>query len=150
MKAQPLILKPKDYSPALNVVGTKVTVLVSNLLTRSYEITLQSGDEGTGPPLHSHAWDESFYVLTGTIEFTCAGKTEVCGAGTLVHVPAGTVHSFRYGVNGGKMLEFTGKGSLATRAFTAVSEAMLLERPEPSEIPDLVEVLRQNGVIVAA
>ncbi|MGV2831873.1 cupin domain-containing protein [Myxosarcina sp. GI1(2024)] len=135
MKAQPLILKPKDYSPALNVVGTKVTVLVSNLLTRSYEITLQSGDEGTGPPLHSHAWDESFYVLTGTIEFTCAG------AGTLVHVPAGTVHSFRYGVNGGKMLELTGKGSLATRAFTAVSEAMPLERPEPSEIPDLVEVL---------
>lgn len=147
MKTQPLILPPKDYSPALNVVDTNVTVLVSNASTQSYEITLQSGNEGAGPPLHSHHWDESFYVLAGTIEFTCGDKTELCEAGTLVHVPAGTVHSFQYGVNGGEMLEFTGQNSLATQAFTAVSEAM---PSDPTEIPDLVEVLKKNGVNVAA
>ncbi|BDM83675.1 cupin domain-containing protein [Acaryochloris marina] len=150
MKIEPLILPPNDYSPALNVVDTNVTVLVSNALTHSYEITLQSGDAGAGPPLHCHDWDESFYVLGGTIEFTCADKTELCRVGTLVHVPAGTLHSFRYGENGGEMLEFTGQNSLATQAFTAVSEAISSEPSDPTEIPYLVEVLNQNGVIVAA
>ena len=50
MKAQPFVVTPADYDPALNVLGTKVTVLASNAATQSYEITLQQGDEGTGPP----------------------------------------------------------------------------------------------------
>ncbi len=97
MKAQPFVVTPKDCDPALNVLGTKVTVLASNAATQAYEITLQQGDEGMGPPPHSHNWDESFYVLKGKVEFTCAGKTIMCMPGTLVHVPAGTVHGFRYG-----------------------------------------------------
>jgi len=108
MKTQPFVVTPKDYDPALHVLGTKVTVLASNAATQSYEITLQQGDEGTGPPLHSHNWDESFYVLKGKVEFSCAGKTVMCTPGTLVHVPAGTVHGFRYGAGGGEMLELTG------------------------------------------
>jgi len=115
MKAQPFALPPKDHNPALNVLGTKVTILASNEQTRSYEITLQQGDEGTGPPLHCHDWDESFYVLKGQIEFNCADKVVMCEPGTPVHVPAGTVHGFRYGSGGGQMLEFTGQGGLATR-----------------------------------
>ena len=49
MKAQPFVVTPRDYDPALNVLGTKVTVLASNAATQAYEITLQQGDEGTGP-----------------------------------------------------------------------------------------------------
>ena len=55
MKAQPFVVTPKDYNRALNVIGTKVTVLASNTATQGYEITLQEGDEGTGPPPHSHS-----------------------------------------------------------------------------------------------
>ena len=54
MKPQPFIVSPDDYEPALNVIGTKVTVLASSAATQGYEITLQQGDEGMGPPLHSH------------------------------------------------------------------------------------------------
>ena len=50
MKAQPFVVTPADYDPALNVLGTKVTVLASSTATQSYEITLPQGDEGTGPP----------------------------------------------------------------------------------------------------
>lgn len=149
MKAQPFIVTPKDYGPALNVVGTKVTVLASNEATQGYEITLQQGDEGTGPPPHSHNWDESFYVFEGTVEFTCAGKTETCVPGTLVHVPAGTVHSFRYGPDGGEMLEFTGQNGTATKMFTAVNETMPPGQPGPDEIPKLLDVLKRNGVTVS-
>ena len=149
MKAQPFVVTPRDYSPALSVGGVKVTVLASNAATHAYEITLQQGDEGTGPPPHSHDWDESFYVLKGSVEFTCSGKTEVCVPGTLVHVPAGTVHSFRFGSDGGEMLEFTGQGGFATKMFTAVSETMPPGTPEPSDIPKLMDVLKRNGVTVS-
>ena len=143
---QPFVVTPKDYSPALNVLGTKVTVLASNAATQSYEITLQQGDEGTGPPLHSHNWDESFYVLKGQVEFSCGVKTEMCMPGTLVHVPAGTVHGFRYGSGGGQMLELTGQGSLASQMFTAMSKEIL---PGAPDIPKALEILKQNGVTVA-
>ena len=35
MKAQPFVVTPADYDPALNVLGTKVTVLASNAATRN-------------------------------------------------------------------------------------------------------------------
>jgi hypothetical protein len=62
MKAQPFVVTPKDYDPALNVLGIKVTVLASNTATQAYEITRQQGEAGMGPPPHSHNWDESFYT----------------------------------------------------------------------------------------
>ena len=84
---QHFVLTPEQHEPALNVVGTKVTVLAANAATQSYGITLQQGEEGTGPPPHSHDWDEAFYVLRGEILFQCDGKPYACRVGTLVHVP---------------------------------------------------------------
>jgi quercetin dioxygenase-like cupin family protein len=147
MNVQTLVLKPDQHGPALNVVGTRVTVLASNAATQSYGITLQQGEEGTGPPPHSHDWDEAFYVLKGEIHFLCEGKAYACDAGTLVHVPRGTVHGFSYGSGGGQMLEITGAGALAAQMFTAVDN----EIPTgPPDLPKLLDVLRRNGVIVAA
>ena len=145
MKTQPFVVTPKDYDPALNVLGMKVTVLASNKATQGYEITRQQGEKDMGPPPHSHNWDESFYVVAGEVEFTCSGKTVVCQPGTLVHVPAGTMHSFRYLTDGCDVLEITGQGGMATQMFAAVSS----EIPAgPPEIPKLLEVLKQNGVTV--
>jgi|KBSMisStandDraft_5_1062788.scaffolds.fasta_scaffold199759_4 quercetin dioxygenase-like cupin family protein len=141
------VLRPDQHEPALNVVGTQVTVLASNAATRSYGITLQRGDEGTGPPPHSHDWDEAFYVLAGEIHFLCDGKTYACKAGTLVHVPKGTTHGFSYGPGGGQMLEITGAGSLAAQMFTAVDSEIPVG---PPDIPKLIDVLKRNGVTVEA
>jgi quercetin dioxygenase-like cupin family protein len=146
VRAQPFVVTPEDHDPVLSVLGTRVTVLASNAATQAYEITLQQGEEGTGPPPHSHNWDESFYVLKGRVEFTCAGKTTECMPGTLVHVPAGTVHGFRYGAGGGEMLELTGQGGSATQMFTAVSKEI---PPGPPDVLKVVEVLERNGVTVA-
>jgi quercetin dioxygenase-like cupin family protein len=140
------VLSPDQHEPALNVVGTKVTVLASNDTTQSYGVTLQQGDEGTGPLAHSHDWDECFYVLKGGVEFLCDGMAHTCSAGTLVHVPRGTVHGFHFGPGGGQMLELTGQGALAAQMFTAVDK----EIPTgPPDIPKLLGVLARNGVTVA-
>ena len=147
MKPQPFVVTPKDYNRALNVVGTKVTVLASNAATQGYEITVQEGNEGTGPPPHSHNWDEAFFVLQGTVEFTYGDKTVLGMPGTFVHLPGGTVHSFRYGAGGGKTLEITGQGSFASKMFTNIDAEV---PPGPPDIPKLMEILKKNGVTVAA
>ena len=139
------IVKPVDRKSDLSVIGTRITVLATDAEIKDQQITLQSGDEGTGPPPHSHDWDESFYVTKGEIEFTCAGESSTCGAGTLVHVPAGTVHAFQYGKGGGEMLEITGRRSNAVRMFTALDREI---PPGPPDVAKVVTVLGENGVTV--
>ncbi|TAJ88675.1 MAG: cupin domain-containing protein [Reyranella sp.] len=146
MASSYFVLPPDQQPRALNVAGTKVTVLAANSEAQSYGITLQRGDEGTGPPAHSHGWDEAFYVLSGEIRFLCDGRTQVCLPGTLVHIPCGTVHGFQYGVGGGQMLEITGANALATQMFTAVDQASPVGA---TDVPRLLEILGQNGVTVA-
>ena len=48
MKSKMFVITPGDRAPALNVLGTEVTVLAPNAATGSYEITLQRGGEGQG------------------------------------------------------------------------------------------------------
>jgi quercetin dioxygenase-like cupin family protein len=139
MNSKRFVIKPGERSGALTVIGTNVTVLVSDADSKDQQITLQSGDEGTGPPPHSHDWEESFYVTKGQVQFTCNGQTTMCVAGTLVHVPAGTVHAFSYGSGGGEMLEITGRGSHAVQMFTA------LDREIPPGPPDVATVVRVAG-----
>ena len=146
MSIQHFVLRPDQHERALNVVGTQVTVLASNATTQSYGITLQQGEEGTGPPPHSHDWDEAFYILKGEVDFQCDGKAYVCTVGTLVHVPRGTVHGFRYGRGGGQMLEITGSGALAAQLFTAIDDEVPVG---PPDVPKLVDVAKRNGVTFA-
>lgn len=145
MSRIPLVVKPGNYASPLSVVGTNVTVLASNQDTQGQEFTFQSGEEGMGPPPHSHDWDETFFVHKGSVEFTCDGKTQMCMPGTLVFIPSGTVHAFKYGADGGEMLEVTGAGSVATQMFTAVDN----EIPAgPLDVEKIVGVLNKNGVTV--
>jgi uncharacterized cupin superfamily protein len=56
---------------------------------------------GGGPPPHVHHFeDESFYILEGTVTFQADGRTFQASPGDFVHIPRGTVHSFR---NDGKV-----------------------------------------------
>ena len=145
MNSKAFVLKPADRKPALNVLGTQITVLASGSDIEDQQIVVQVGDEGMGPPPHSHDWDESFYITKGQVLFTHAGETTLCPAGTLVHFPAGTVHSFRIGPGGAEMLEITGKRSKAIPMFTALDREV---PPGPPHVAKAIEVLGQNGVKV--
>lgn len=146
MRKQPFAVSPADYAPALNVMGDQITVLAKMAATGGYAITLVHGYEGSGPPPHSHDWDESFFVIKGTVEFDFGGETKVAVPGTLVHFPAGAVHSFKYGAGGAEVLEITGTGSRAIEMFTALDHEI---PPGSHDFAKTQEVLEWNGVKVA-
>lgn len=137
---------PEERGRSLNVVGEQITILASKGATHGYEIFLQEGPEGSGPPPHSHDWDESFYVVKGNIEFGFDDETMTAVPGTLVHLPAGTVHWFRFGKGGGQMISMTSEGSEASALFTDVDAEVAVGSPDMEKLKKVIE---RNGVQLA-
>lgn len=51
----------------------------------------------------THDTDEFVVVAEGEVEIEVAGEVAQCGAGDLVRIPAGAVHSLRTSMNGGSV-----------------------------------------------
>jgi quercetin dioxygenase-like cupin family protein len=145
MPARAFVIEPKDYAPALNIVGEHVTVLASGVATEGYEIFLQRGPEGSGPPPHSHPWDESFFVIKGQIDFGIGAESTTASPGTLVHLPAGTMHWFRFGSGGGEMLSMTSRLG-ASKMFADLAGEVAPVNPD---LGKLAEVCARHGLKVA-
>jgi len=145
MSVKPFVIAPSDYPPALDIVGEHVTVLASGEATGGYEIFLQRGPEGSGPPPHSHPWDESFFVTKGAIDFGIDDESTTALAGTLVHLPAGTVHWFRFGKGGAEMLSMTSRLG-ASKFFTDTAREVA---PVDPDLGKLGEVGARHGLKLA-
>jgi quercetin dioxygenase-like cupin family protein len=139
---KPFVVTETNAPRPLNVVGEKVTVLASGDQTGGYEIFLQDGPSGSGPPPHSHPWDETFYVMKGDVQFSVGGEPQQASPGTLVHLPAGTVHWFRCGNDGALMISVTSRKG-ASDVFAALDREI---PPGPPDVPKIIEVIRANGV----
>jgi quercetin dioxygenase-like cupin family protein len=50
---------------------------------------------GGSVPVHSHPWEETFYILEGEIEIQVGNQREILGAGAMSHIPANAVHAFK-------------------------------------------------------
>lgn len=142
MAAEPFIVAPEHYADPLDIVGEHVTVLASGAATGGYEIFLQRGPEGSGPPSHSHPWDESFYVVRGAIDFGIGTDSKTASPGTLVHLPAGTVHWFRFGPGGGEMISITSRRG-ASEMFTDMAREIAPVNPD---LAKLAEVGGRHGL----
>jgi quercetin dioxygenase-like cupin family protein len=138
MTAQSFVVSPQDRTRSLCVVGEHITVLASAAQTGSYEIFSQAGPEGSGPPPHSHPWDEAFYVLRGEVAFGIGDRESLAVAGTLVQVPGGTTHWFGYGRGGGEMLTVT-SGEGASAFFTDVDCNVSPANPDPGKFIAIAE-----------
>jgi quercetin dioxygenase-like cupin family protein len=92
------VVTPATRPAQLNVVGEQITVLASGSQTGGYEIFRQAGPEGSGPPLHCHPWDESFYVMRGNIAFGVGDKDMIAEPGTwCIFQPARCIGPIREG-----------------------------------------------------
>lgn len=144
MNAQAFVVTPEDYPRPLNIVGEQVTVLASGAATGGYEIFLQQGPEGSGPPPHSHPWDESFFVTRGKVDFSIASVEQTAVAGTLVHLPGGTVHAFRFGQGGASMVSITSRAG-ASSLFEQLDREIAPAQPDVAKLTAIAE---QHGLTV--
>jgi quercetin dioxygenase-like cupin family protein len=142
---EPFLVSPEQARRPFRIVGEEITVLASGAQTGSYEIFRQAGPEGSGPPPHGHPWDESFYVLAGDIAFGIDGNEAIAGPGTLVHLPAGTTHWFRFGPGGGVMISLTSREG-ASRMFADFDREI---SPDSPDLAKLIELGQPYGLTVA-
>jgi mannose-6-phosphate isomerase-like protein (cupin superfamily) len=112
--------------------------------TGGYEIFLQQGPEDSGPPPHNHPWDESFYVVKGEIEFGIGPETMTARPGTLVHLPAGATHWFRFGRGGGEMISMTSRLG-ASRMFTDFDREIAPDKPD---LDKLVAIAARHDAVI--
>ena len=93
----PVKYVPAGTGPMYSGPGDKVTFLVTGAQSGGACFILEAmASPGGGPPPHVHRHEEeSFYLLEGTLTIQAAGQTFRALPGDFVHIPRGTVHSFR-------------------------------------------------------
>jgi quercetin dioxygenase-like cupin family protein len=93
--AMPKALAPGagDTHPLLT--HTIVWKVTANDTKGHYALFEMSDHASGGAPVHSHPWEETFYILEGEIEILLGDRREVFGAGAVVHIPANAIHAFQ-------------------------------------------------------
>ena len=143
---KPLVVAADQAPAPLQVVGEEITVLAPASATGSYEIFRQVGPEGSGPPPHSHPWDEAFYVIEGEVTFGVDTEQDlVASTGTLVHIPGGSTHWFRIGSGGATMVSMTSRAG-AAEFFTEVARQV---SPTAPDIGALFGIATSHGLTLA-
>lgn len=60
----------------------------------SISLIIDESEPGQGPRLHRHAYDETWVVQAGSVQFRAGDETYEAGPGDIVVVPAGVPHKF--------------------------------------------------------
>lgn len=139
--ARPLIVPENKRNKPLDVGGFSITVLASEADTGDYEVFHLVGPEGKGPGPHFHPWDESFFVIDGELHCGIDDVETVALPGTLVHVPAGSTHWFRFGKSGATLVSITSRGN-ASKMFTDFAQGISWGSPDREK---LIELAAKHG-----
>ncbi|HET6987683.1 MAG TPA: cupin domain-containing protein [Kribbella sp.] len=90
---------------------------------------------GPGPHAHPHE-EETFYMLSGELEFLDGEETFIAKAGDLVHIPRGVRHRFtNVGNHAAKMLFFFTPGGVESVIADGAQPVVPRENP-PSSMTD--------------
>lgn len=126
-------LQVRDDTVRVDVAGGQV------------EIFEFSGPAESGPPPHSHPWDEAYIGIDGELEVVIDDTTTTVRPGDVVNVPGGTLHCYRILGDGARFRVVT-SGHRAS-AFFADMDANAPAGPLTDEtLPPIVEIARRNGL----
>ena len=91
------IFRPNGSAPAVYGPGDIYNFLATGEETNNSFFQFEAiVPTGGGPPPHIHSReDESFYVVSGSLEMVLGDSTYQAKAGDFVFIPRGTVHRFR-------------------------------------------------------
>jgi quercetin dioxygenase-like cupin family protein len=108
VEADPLLIKNGEARPNghYKFLGLEVLVKVSAQDTGGEYCLVESvSPPFSGPPLHSHVYEELFQVTEGEFLFELGGQQMTAGPGDVVRIPGGAPHVFQnIGAGTGRML----------------------------------------------
>ncbi len=138
MNSNPVFLAPHE-GPQLQVLADKIRVLATGVETADkYEAFVLDGAEGSGPPPHSHPWDEAYFILDDEVEVTVGERTTLATPGAFVLAPGNTTHTFKIKSVSSKFLVFTsGRGAAAF--FEAMDQEIGFPPPSFEEVCRVAE-----------
>ena len=104
--ANRIMFVPADTGEAYWVMGTLFTYLVTGAESGGSYFTLivDVGPEAGPPPHIHHQEEEQFYVLEGQLTYSIGDQIFQVNTGDFIHIPRGTVHSFRNGPRPSRLL----------------------------------------------
>jgi quercetin dioxygenase-like cupin family protein len=143
MRTVHIIEADKTPEP-VNVVGEAVTILAGGDATKPFEVHIQEGVQGGGPPPHFHPWDEAFYVMDGLVEVTVEGKSTTVATGGYVHIPGGTVHAYKNISATAKILGVV-SDPRGGKFFAAVDQLKV-----PEDLPRIMEIAKKFDLTFVA
>ncbi len=130
-------LLPAGEGRALWFLGSLATVKAGAAQTRGALTVVEFlNPPGFAPPLHRHlAEDEMFYVLSGTAEFRCDGRSLTAGPGDFVLFPVGRPHTFLVGPDEPlRALQMTSPAGFEDFAAEVGAPAAELRLPDPAPV----------------
>src|SRR5436305_8125041 len=149
MSEQVVVRGPGEGRTLLVGAGDYVTYKVASEETGgSYFCFEVSTTPGFGPPLHTHAYRELFYVLEGEYEFTVDrdGKLEtVAGTpGTAIAVPPNVPHTFKNASSAPARLLFVHQPAALEEFFEEFGTEE--HNASPPDFGAMAAALEHNGV----
>ncbi|WLG92760.1 cupin domain-containing protein [Pseudomonas cucumis] len=124
----------------VKVVGETITILAGGDLSKPFEMHIQEGVQGGGPPLHFHPWDEAFYVIDGQVEVTVEGQSTTLSTGGYIHIPAGSIHAYKNISPIAKMIGVV-SDPRGGQFFAALDQLKV-----PEDLPRILEISEGFGV----
>ena len=132
-----------EASDSLFVLGETLRPLLTNAMGSPIEIFDTRGPANAGPPPHTHEWDEFYVVLEGELEVCLdGGVPQRLLKSAAVHIPAGTVHSYRNVSAETHFLTIVTRGN-ANKFFHEVAADVEMN---PPDIPGIVRVGASHGI----
>jgi len=145
MSKQPMTVKNAQVQ-SLNVLGTEVRFLCEADATGSawslMEVVLP---RDSGPPLHTHDWDEAYYITEGEVQFTVGAQSVHATTGDFLYTPAGIPHGFHGASERARMLIFDVPAH-AGKFFKEVNREVT---ELPRQLPKVIEIGARNGIYFA-
>jgi quercetin dioxygenase-like cupin family protein len=129
----------------LNVLGDNQRILLTGEDTNgSYTLIENHNPPGASIPLHLHRnEDETFYVVSGEVEFEINGEIVLTNAGGTVYLPRNTPHSFTIvGNEPAKMLFMLMPAGLE-KYFEKLSK---LPSDKPPDMEKVIEISARYGI----
>lgn len=128
----------RDDAPAYWLIGILWQALATGTQTGNrYCLLEEVCHAGAGPPTHTHTQDEGFYVLDGECTFNAGGVSVKAKAGTFIHIPRLTGHSFSVDHDTSRILNFyiPSGFELILMSIAAPAKELVAPAPDAVEMP---------------